>query len=47
MSYISNNNILHNNQLGFRTNKSTSLAIANVLSRIISKINSNKKVVFT
>ena len=43
MPFIINNKILHNNQFGFKTNKSTSLAIENVLSTIISKINSDKK----
>ena len=46
ISFINNNNMLHNNQFGFETNKSTSLGIANVLSSIASKINCNKKAVF-
>ncbi len=46
LKFINNNNTLHNNQFGFRSNKSTSMAIANVLSSIIDKSNSNKKVVF-
>jgi hypothetical protein len=46
ISFINKNNVLHINQFGFRANKSTSLALANVLSSLIDKCNSNKKVVF-
>ncbi len=45
-SFINKNNILHSNQCGFCKNKSTSLAIGNVLSSLINKCNSNKKVAF-
>ena len=46
MSFINYNNILNSNQIGFMKNKSTMLASANVLSRIINTINNNKKTVF-
>lgn len=46
LGFINRNNTLHNNQFGFRGNKSTSHAIANVLSSVINKSNSNKKVAF-
>ncbi len=46
ISFINANNILHEGQFGFRKHKSTTLAMANVLSSIINKIDSNKKVVF-
>ena len=41
------NNILHVNQFGFRSNKSTSTALANVLTSLISKINDKKCTIFT
>ena len=44
MSFINHNNILNSNQFIFMKNKSTMLA--NVLSRIINKINNYKKTVF-
>ena len=46
MSFIYSTNILHNNQVGFRTSNLTNLAIANVLPSIISKAKNNKKVEF-
>ncbi len=46
LSFINEHNILHDNQFGFIKNKSTTLAIANVLSSIISKHNNNNKIVF-
>jgi hypothetical protein len=45
-SFINYHGILHNNQFGFRKHKSTSLAVANVLSSLITKIKTNKKVAF-
>ena len=41
------NNILHNNQFGCRSNKSTSTALANVLTSLISRINDKKCTIFT
>jgi retron-type reverse transcriptase len=45
ISFINNHNILHPHQFGFRANHSISLALAHVLSSIIDKINSKKRVV--
>jgi hypothetical protein len=44
LCFINNNNVLHSNQFGFRKNKSTSLAVANVISSIINKVKNDKKV---
>ena len=41
------NNVLHVNQFGFRSNKLTSTALANVLISVISKINDKKCTIFT
>ena len=41
------NNFLHVNQFSFRSNKSTSTALANVLTSLISKINDKKCTIFT
>ncbi len=43
-SFIDKHHILHPNQFGFQPKKSTSLAVANVLSTLINKINTNKHV---
>ena len=45
ISFINRNNILHTNQFGFRTGKSTSLALTQVLSSLLTKCNANKKVI--
>ena len=47
INFINVNNILHVNQFGFRSNKSTSIALANVLTSLISKINDKKCTIFT
>ncbi len=46
ISFIDSNNVLHYNQFGFRKNKSTSLALANIISNLIHKCNSCLKTVF-
>jgi hypothetical protein len=46
ISFIDLNNVLHFNQFGFRKNKSTSLALANIISNLIHKCNSCLKTVF-
>jgi retron-type reverse transcriptase len=43
-SFINYHGILDDNQFGFRKNKSTSLAVANVLSSLITKSKLIKKV---
>jgi hypothetical protein len=43
---INYHGFLHNDQFGFRKHKSTSLAVTNVLSSLITKIKTNKKVAF-
>jgi hypothetical protein len=47
MSFINTHNVLHRNQFGFRRNKSTSLAIATVLSTLLQKSSNNMRSVFT
>ena len=47
INFINVNNILHVNQFGFRSNISTSTALANVLTSLISKINDKKCTIFT
>ena len=37
LSFFDNNNVLHSNQFGYRKNKSTTIAIANVLASLIGK----------
>ncbi len=46
ISFINNLNVIHSHQFGFVKQKSTSLAVANVLSSIVSKYNSNNKLAF-
>lgn len=43
--FINRNNVLHNNQFGFRPGKSTSLASTLLLSSLLAKYNANKKTV--
>ena len=45
-NFVTKHHVLHPNQFGFQPNKSTSLAIANVLSTLLNKINSNKHIAF-
>ena len=44
LSFINKNNILHENQFGFRKGKSTSVAITHLLSYLINNYNANKKI---
>ena len=44
ISFINRNNILHTNQFGFRSEKSTLLALTQVISSLLTKCNFNKKV---
>ena len=41
-AFVNDKSILHPHQFGFRVNHSTNLAIAHVVSSLISKINSDK-----
>ena len=45
ISFINRNNILHTNQFGFRTGKSTSLTLTQVISSLLIKCNANKRVI--
>lgn len=45
IGFVNGKNILHSCQFGFRANHSTNLAIAHVVSSLISKINSNNRTV--
>ena len=45
LSFINSQNLLHDNQFRFRANRSAASAIINVLSNLIDKCNSNKKVI--
>ena len=45
ISFFNRNNILHTNQFGFRTGKSTSLALTQVISSLLTKCNANIKVI--
>jgi hypothetical protein len=47
VAFINKNNILHTNQFGFRSGKSTSLALTHVLSSLLAKCNSHSKVILT
>ena len=44
LNFINENNILHENQFGFRQGKSTSVAITHLLSNLINNYNANKKI---
>jgi Reverse transcriptase (RNA-dependent DNA polymerase) len=46
ISFVDANNVLHHNQFGFRKDKSTSLALANVISSLIHKCNASLKTAF-
>ncbi len=46
ISFIESHNILHNFQFGFRVKKSTSHALAHVLSSLIDKCNNDKMIAF-
>jgi hypothetical protein len=46
ISFVDVNNLLHHNQFGFRKDKSTSLALANVISSLIHKCNASLKTAF-
>ena len=41
LSFINSQNLIHDNQFGFRANRSTTFAITHVLSNLIDKCNSN------
>ena len=43
ISFINRNNILHTNQFGFRTGKTTSLALTQLIRSLLTKCNANKK----
>jgi hypothetical protein len=45
IAFVDKHNILHSNQFGFRKHKSTTTAIASVLSNLLSNYSSNKKAV--
>jgi len=45
VSYLDQNNILYNNQFGFRKNYSTSLALIDVVDNIYEKLDANQTVV--
>ena len=45
IAFINRNNILQTNQFGFRTGKSTSLALTQVISSLLTKCNAKKKVI--
>ena len=44
LNFINKNNILHENQFGFRQGKSTSVAITHLLNNLINNYNANKKI---
>jgi retron-type reverse transcriptase len=46
IQFVNNNSILHDNQFGFCAGKSTSTAIACVLTSILNKINNKKPTIF-
>ena len=46
LNFFDNNNLLHYNQFGFRKNRSTTIAIANVLASLINKCKNNNKCAF-
>jgi hypothetical protein len=45
VGFINKNKILHDNQFGFRSGKSTSSAITQLLSSLLDKCNTNKKII--
>ena len=46
LSFINSQNLFHDNQFEYRANRSTTSALTHILSNLIDKCNSYKKIVF-